>query len=190
MADDFPTSESYVEYVKTQEAFRAWPYPDGEDKKGNPKGYAIGFGRFRSKYKTREEAVQGFGAPWSEEQGDEAVREDIRKAYKGASTYVSKTHGDDAWNSLSAFEQEALADYEFNPGISEFPKLTRAIVERDRLRIAKEFRRYTAGDELGRNKAWWAKYGKKMTGIKYRDTRPVDRLISFLDDIGVYTGDL
>lgn len=182
MADDLPVSEGFIEYLKSQEKFASDPYPDAH-------GFSIGFGHFR-KAKSAAEAKRLFKAPWDESKANDVLRADVREHYRRAASYVAQTHGDDAWNSLSQFEQEALTDFAFNPGLKKFPKLTKAIIDRDRLRIAKEFRRYSGGEELQRNKAWWAKYGKKITGIKYRNTNSVKRLVEFLDDIGVYTGDL
>lgn len=184
---DVPTTESFVEFVKAQEGFRPSPYPDG---KGADRGFSIGHGRFR-KGGTLTEASKFFGAPWSEDRADTALRQDISSHFVKAAKFVSKEHGDDAWNSLAPFAQEALTDFAITPGITKFPKLTEAIVGGDRLRIAKEYKRYSGGEELGRNKAWWAKYGKKLTsGITYRNIEPTSKFVDFLDSIGVYSGDL
>jgi GH24 family phage-related lysozyme (muramidase) len=182
--EDLPVSESFVDYLKEQEGWRSSTYTD----RGRLNAKTVGFGH-------RPLPGEKFDKPLTLAQGHQILFKDILIHHDKAARYVNQRFGDGSWESLGPLQREALTDYAFNPGIRSFPNLTRAVVEGDRFRLAKEFRRWFGPDDqkeelTKRNKAWWAKYGKKLTGIKYRDTKSVDKLVDFFDSVGVYAGDL
>lgn len=74
------------------------------------------------------------------------------------------------WESLSETQKTALTDYEFNPGISQFPKLTAAIVSGNVDAIRTEFWRHAGTAPLGRrNEDWWDTFGEPLTGATFKE---------------------
>lgn len=196
-------SDGFADFLIKQEAdggAKLKPYKDSNDH------WTIGYGHKLGKGGENHPEI-------TEEQALTLLDEDITKAGKRARNSIDKKYGAGTWEGLPPLKKEALADFEFNVGsvATQFPNLTRAIVNDDRLRIGKEFMRWHDHDgdddqwkklnrrgEDGnvkeplrrRNQAWWNKYGKALTGIKYRDTKAVARMVDFLDSMGIPTEDM
>ena len=71
-----------------------------------------------------------------------------------AKKYWNSTFKDDSWDNLSPKMKSIILDYQYNVrgGIKEFPKLMRAIHDKDYDGIKANYKRYADKRELGRNK--------------------------------------
>ena len=187
---DFVDRE-FVEYVVEQEADKGPDLSPYLDSNGH---WTIGYG-----HKIRKD---GENHPdITEKDAENLLRKDLNTAARGARSYVVNNFGPDAWELLSWLQKQALTDFQFNVGSisKQFPSLGKAIVENDRLRIGSEFLRWH--DHQGkegvptkegpdgnlkepltrRNKAWWNKFGKPLTGMRYKDTSAAKSLVALLD---------
>lgn len=99
-------------------------------------------------------------------QADSLLRARVNKDALKASAVYDKKFGNGEWSKLSNEAQSILTDYQFNPGISSFPKLMKAFYDDDIEEIYKQFKRYTGGKPLGRNKVIEEELEKFRTGEK------------------------
>ena len=79
----------------------------------------------------------------------------LREEYEPlAKKYWNSTFNDDSWDNLSPKMKSIILDYQYNVkgGIKEFPKLMRAIHDKDYDGIKANYKRYANKRELGRNK--------------------------------------
>jgi GH24 family phage-related lysozyme (muramidase) len=191
--DSFVNYMAFVEDAELKNKFSSDPdyvSPAKESAEGGRK--TAGFGH---KMMAGEKAL----GPLGKDQSYALLREDIDKAYTKAGHFVDSHSGKGAWKNLTLKEQESLTDFEFNVkgGIASFPKLTDAVVSRNQSEIIKQFRRsYTTKggekkDLSRRNKAWWGRYGRELSGgIKYQQTSRVASDLKEMDDFGIDTARL
>ena len=92
---------------------------------------------------------QGF---LTDEQAVDAVDSLVRKYDTSARKKFDKAHGEGAYDSLSEKSRSILIDYEYNPGLDKFPKLMQGFNEGNLEAIKKNYKRYSGGKPLGRNR--------------------------------------
>lgn len=88
----------------------------------------------------------------TDEQAVGAVDTLVQKYYNDAKKVYDKRFDDGEWDKLSEKSQSILVDYSYNPGLSKFTKLMDAFHSGDKDGILKEYKRYSGGKPLGRNK--------------------------------------
>ena len=88
----------------------------------------------------------------TDQQAIEAVDSLIRTYADSAEKTYNKKFGEGAWDELSEKSKSVLIDYEYNPGLKKFPNLMTGFHEADLDKINSEYKRYSRGKELGRNK--------------------------------------
>lgn len=89
----------------------------------------------------------------TKQQHDDFVNARIRKDIEATRRFYDTTNNDvGAFDKLSPEMQAWLIDYNYNPGITQFPKLVKAIYVDDKDSIRKESLRTVGGKPLGRNK--------------------------------------
>lgn len=75
-----------------------------------------------------------------------------QRYYDAAKSVYDKKYGEGEWDKLSDWSQSILTDFSYNPGLAKFPKLMDGFHSGDMDTILSEYRRYSNGKELGRNK--------------------------------------
>jgi hypothetical protein len=85
-------------------------------------------------------------------QANEAVDSLVRTYGDSAKKVYNKKFGEGAWDDLSEKSKSILIDYEYNPGLSKFPNLMTGFHDADLEKIKANYKRYSRGKELGRNK--------------------------------------
>lgn len=89
----------------------------------------------------------------TKQQHDDFINARIRKDIEATRRFYDTTNNDvGAFDRLSPEMQAWLIDYNYNPGITQFPKLVKAIYVDDKDSIRKESSRTVRGKPLGRNK--------------------------------------
>lgn len=89
----------------------------------------------------------------TKEQHDQFVRDRIVKDYNATRTFYDKINNDQgAFDRLSPEWQGYIIDFNYNPGITQFPSLMRAVYAGDIEAIKRESSRMVNGKPLGRNK--------------------------------------
>lgn len=194
---DFEPSDSFVEFLVTAEGPKIndkglhIPYRDSNGHWTN------GYGNLLPKDSTGNEA------PITEAEARKQLRSNIATKVKSAAKKFNNIKGiQGSWEDLTDLQKEAVTDFEFNVGITKFPSLMKAISSDDKLGIAREFKRYhnwqgekiTPKDKTimgkdgkrkepmsGRNKAWWGRFGKPLTGRTFKETDQASRLKDFFE---------
>lgn len=85
-------------------------------------------------------------------QADSILTSRAEKDLINAKKIYDKKFGEGEWDKLSPNSQSILGDYQFNPGLSTFPKLMQGFHDKDLDKIYKNYKRYSRGKPLGRNK--------------------------------------
>lgn len=88
----------------------------------------------------------------TDEQAESAVDSLVQKYYDAAKKVYDERYGAGEWDKLSDKSQSILVDYSYNPGLAKFPKLMEGFHSGNLDLIRKNYKRYSGGKELGRNK--------------------------------------
>ena len=88
----------------------------------------------------------------TDEQAVSAVDSLVQKYYDAAKRVYDGKYGAGEWDKLSDKSQSILVDYSYNPGLAKFPKLMEGFHSGNLDLIRKNYKRYSGGKELGRNK--------------------------------------
>lgn len=88
----------------------------------------------------------------TDEQAESAVDSLVQKYYDAAKRVYDGRYGAGEWDKLSDKSQSILVDYSYNPGLAKFPKLMEGFHSGNLDLIRKNYKRYSGGKELGRNK--------------------------------------
>ena len=88
----------------------------------------------------------------TDEQAESAVDSLVQKYYDAAQKVYDERYGAGEWDKLSDKSQSILVDYSYNPGLAKFPKLMEGFHSGNLDLIRKNYKRYSSGKELGRNK--------------------------------------
>ena len=75
-----------------------------------------------------------------------------QRYYDAAKRVYDKKYGEGEWDKLSDWSQSILTDFSYNPGLGKYPKLMEGFHSGDMDTILSEYKRYSNGKELGRNK--------------------------------------
>ena len=88
----------------------------------------------------------------TDEQAENAVDSLVQKYYDAAKRVYDGKYGAGEWDKLSDKSQSILVDYSYNPGLAKFPKLMEGFHSGNLDLIRQNYKRYSGGKELGRNK--------------------------------------
>jgi hypothetical protein len=75
-----------------------------------------------------------------------------QRYYNAAKRVYDRKYGEGEWDKLSDWSQSILTDFSYNPGLGKYPKLMEGFHSGDMDTILSEYKRYSGGQELGRNK--------------------------------------
>lgn len=92
------------------------------------------------------------------EQANQILDIDIDVHKVRASAFITKHHSPYNWEGLSTKQQDMLTLYEFNGVLSKFKKYRTAVLSSDWDTVAAEYKVYSGGKPLGRNKEFYQKY--------------------------------
>lgn len=136
--------------------------PHGSPEGGTP---TLGYGHKMTKEEQRT-GVLWNGMKWraglTDSQIHELMMDDLGKQWDEAASFVRIKYGVDM-SRLPAARQEMLLDMEYNPGLSLFPKFTKAVIEgnwdpKDPASAVNQYKRHLNGKELGRNRHFADRY--------------------------------
>lgn len=128
-----------------------FPIKAPEGKKGNLDD--IGFG-----YKMSPEEKKLFKNGITNEKLMSLVNRVLKEKEQVAKKYFNdKNYGVD-WDELDAPAQILLTDYAYNGALSEFEKFPKAIAEKDKATMLKEYERFSDGKPLTERNKWTKKY--------------------------------
>lgn len=85
-------------------------------------------------------------------QANDAIDTLVRSYGDSAERVYNRKFGEGAWDDLSEKSKSILIDYEYNPGLSKFPNLMTGFHDADLEKIKANYKRYSRGRELGRNR--------------------------------------
>lgn len=88
----------------------------------------------------------------TDEQAESAVDTLVQKYYNDAKKVYDNRFGEGEWDKLSDKSQSILVDYSYNPGLAKFPSLMEGFHSGNLDLIKKNYKRYSGGKPLGRNK--------------------------------------
>jgi GH24 family phage-related lysozyme (muramidase) len=151
-------STSFLDYIKRVENAgrvgwepkkRRW-FPHKSPEGGRP---TIAWGHKIQSDAEEDRLTQGI----TEAEATKLLAADLDSAWKRARSYVRNKLGVDI-ATLTMKQQEILADYSFNPGLSIFPKFTQAVVENEWETALSEHARKLGGKPLARNKEFLRRY--------------------------------
>ena len=64
-----------------------------------------------------------------------------------------------SWSNLTEAQKEMLFDFAYNPGLSQFPKLTEAVLKEDWQRVEEEYERFSGDEPLAyRNESFYTAF--------------------------------
>lgn len=89
----------------------------------------------------------------TDEQAEKALDSLARKYYASAKAVYDGKYGNGEWDKLSDKSQSILVDYSYNPGLAQFPKLMEGFHSGNMDLIRANYKRYSKGKPLGRNKS-------------------------------------
>lgn len=124
-------------------------YPHKSFEGGTPTvGYGTKLGTGSKWAKIAE--LQGF---LTNEQAEKAAYDQVVEHYNNARDSVNKAYGDGTFDALDPTIQFLLSDFDYTgTGIEKFPKFFNAAVKGDVKKMLEQYKRYSKGKPLGRNK--------------------------------------
>lgn len=82
------------------------------------------------------------------------LHQDLEKAKKNVNSYIQRVYKVNLI--LTPKQEQMLIDFAFNlGGLDQFPKFTDAVLRDDVEKMKKEYKRYSDGEELGRNQLFF-----------------------------------
>ena len=161
-------ASGFLDYVRRveNESKTGWNgsvwHPHASEEGGTP---TLAYGHKMTK-KEVETGILINGTKWkqgiTEKQAEDLLRYDLDRKWDSAARLISSRHGV-RMQDLSIARQEMLLDMHFNPGLSVFPRFTRAVLDgnwdpSDPESAYNHYKRHLRGRELGRNKHFYERY--------------------------------
>lgn len=110
-------------------------------------GYDIGFGH---KILRGEDFSKGL----TQEEVITLMLKDYKNKRKSAESFYNRKGFDRKWEDLDPTEQILLTDYQYNAGLNKFPKFLKAVANKDKNTMLKEYIRYSDGKPLVERNKW------------------------------------
>lgn len=147
------TIDEYIETLMQQEnaamkgydADKGLWFPHEAPEEGG--GMDIGYGH---KIKSDEDFSEGL----TDAQVRSLLASDLTEKMDSAARKFNNKSYDRTWDDLSTEEQILLTDYEYNVGLTKFPKLMKAVAEQDIETMLSQYKRYSDGKPLTSRNNW------------------------------------
>jgi len=147
------TIDEYIETLMQQEnaamkgydAEKGLWFPHDAPEEGG--GKDIGYGH---KIKSDEDFSEGL----TDAQVRSLLASDLTEKMDSAARKFNNKSYDRTWDDLSTEEQILLTDYEYNVGLTKFPKLMKAVAEQDVETMLSQYKRYSDGKPLTSRNNW------------------------------------
>lgn len=110
-------------------------------------GFDIGYGH---KIKQGEDFSKGL----TDDEVLELLASDLAVKMDSAARKFNQKNYNRSWDTLTPEEQILLTDYEYNVGVSKFPKLMEAIANQDKKTMLEQYKRYSGGNPLTSRNNW------------------------------------
>ena len=149
--------QEYQDDLKAQEnlSLKGWdpkrqlwfPTPAPEENGG----FDIGYGH---KIKKGENFSKGL----TDDQVNNLFAKDLNVKFKAAKSTFNRQGLNRSWDELNEQEQILLGDYQYNGVLGDFEKLMKAVANKDKDSMLKEYVRYQGKEKLGRRNDWTKSY--------------------------------
>ena len=147
------TIDEYIETLMQQEnaamkgydAEKGLWFPHDAPEEGG--GKDIGYGH---KIKSDEDFSEGL----TDAQVRSLLASDLTEKMDSAARKFNNKGYNRTWDGLSTEEQILLTDYEYNVGLTKFPKLMKAVAEQDIETMLSQYKRYSDGKPLTSRNNW------------------------------------
>ena len=130
-------------------------------------GFDIGYGH---KIKKGEDFSKGL----TNKQVNDLLIKDLNVKIKSAKNIFNNRNLSRTWDELDPEEQILLTDYQYNVGLTNFPKFTKALSNKDKEKMLEEYVRYSDGEPLGKRNDWTKSYID--TNLNYKTGGQLDDL--------------
>ena len=114
-------------------------------------GFDIGYGH---KIKKGENFSKGL----TDDQVNNLFAKDLDVKFKAAKSTFNRQNLSRSWDELNEQEQILLGDYQYNGVLGDFKKLMKAVANKDKDSMLKEYVRYQGKEKLGRRNDWTKSY--------------------------------
>jgi len=149
--------QEYQDDLKAQEnlSLKGWDskrqlwFPTPAPEKGG--GFDIGYGH---KIKRGEDFSKGL----TNDQVNNLFKRDIDTKFKAAKSTFNNRNLSRSWDELDQQEQILLTDYQYNGVLHDFKKFMKAVADKDKDLMLKEYVRYDDGVPLGKRNDWTKSY--------------------------------
>lgn len=150
---NIPIFRTYIDSLKANENDRraGWDskkgrwFPHSSVEGGNK---TIAYGH---KLLNTEDFSQGL----TEQQAEDLMKKDLHLKVRSIDRLLQNDYNI-RFKDLTPQQQVLLLDFQYNPGLTKFPKFTRAVLNNDYDAMMKEHMRYSNGKPLGRRNRWIA----------------------------------
>jgi len=143
-------------------------------------GYDIGYGH---KIKKGENFSKGL----TNDQVNNLFKRDIDTKFKAAKSTFNNRNLSRSWDELDQQEQILLTDYQYNGVLHDFKKFMKAVADKDKDLMLKEYVRYDDGVPLGKRNDWTKSYiNSKINYKKGGEPNPLTIYSNYIN--GDYDG--
>ena len=143
-------------------------------------GYDIGYGH---KIKKGENFSKGL----TNDQVNNLFKRDIDTKFKAAKSTFNNRNLSRSWDELDQQEQLLLTDYQYNGVLPDFKKFMKAVADKDKDLMLKEYVRYDDGVPLGKRNDWTKSYiNSKINYKKGGEPNPLTIYSNYIN--GDYDG--
>ena len=151
-------NNEFMNYLKHVEGIKlsAYDLDDGM--------ITIGYGHAESK----NDSNYKVGDRITLQKAEELLKGDVKEKETLVNNYMSDNFPN---KDLSILQKQMLTDFSFNPGLSEFPKFSESVVNKDWATTKNEYKRYSNGVELGRNKLFYDTFLSKAINGDVKKTK-------------------
>ena len=137
-------------------------------------GFDIGYGH---KIKRGEDFSKGL----TNKQVNDLFERDIDTKFKAAKSTFNNRNLSRSWDELDQQEQILLTDYQYNGVLGEFKNFMKAVADKDKDLMLKEYVRYDDGVPLGKRNDWTKSYIE--TNLNYKTGGQLNDLKIYSDYI-------
>jgi len=127
---------------------KLWFPHEAPEKEG---GFDIGYGH---KIKKGEDFSKGL----TDQQVNDLLTNDLNVKIKSAKNVFDNENLNRKWDELNLEEKILLTDYQYNVGLTNFPKFIKALANKDKETMLEEYLRYSDGEPLGKRNDWTKSY--------------------------------
>ena len=116
---------------------------------------------------------EDFSKGLTNDQVMELLSKDTDGKINSAKRYFNSSKLSATWDELAPEEQILLTDYQYNVGLSKFPKFMTALADKDKEGMLEQYKRFSDKKPLGERNKWTKKYIEDNIDYKYGGDLPI-----------------